>query len=463
MNNKYIQAATVVITIALGLSFSGCSKQDEFLDAKSDQKLIVPETLDDYQLLLNNESVFNSQADPGLPLVSSESYYVLPTTWSSLFDVVEKNAYIWAKDLYEGSLVTTRDWSNPYSQVYYANTILDGLSDLTPSTSEIKRWNEIKGAALFYRSYAFYSLVQAFSVPFDSATFATDPGIPIRLSSDLNIKSTRSSVKHCYDQILSDLEVAISLLPTNASLKTQPSKLTANALLARIYLSIGNYEKAYQYANESLQINSTLTDYNTLTPTNFTITTAFLEEDIFHRTVVPYLVMLRSRGIIDSTLYKSYATNDLRRSHFFINFNGQIRFRGSYDFRNQTFSGLANDEIYLIRAESSARLGRVAPALEDLNTLLKTRFNNSVPYVPITAANKEEALAVILKEREKELLYRGLQWTDLRRLNKKGNYNRTITRVIDNNTYKLVPNDARYALPIPVQEIQLSNLEQNPR
>jgi len=40
---------------------------------------------------------------------------------------------------------------------------------------------------------------------------------------------------------------------------------------------------------------------------------------------------------------------------------------------------------------------------------------------------------------------------------------KTVTHVINGVTYTLLPNDKRYALPIPDQEIQLTGIPQNVR
>jgi len=55
---------------------------------------------------------------------------------------------------------------------------------------------------------------------------------------------------------------------------------------------------------------------------------------------------------------------------------------------------------------------------------------------------------------------RTLRYTDLKRLNKEG-ANITLTRFIKGQTYTLLPNDPRYALPIPDDVIQVSGMPQN--
>jgi len=68
-----------------------------------------------------------------------------------------------------------------------------------------------------------------------------------------------------------------------------------------------------------------------------------------------------------------------------------------------------------------------------------------------------------LKERRKELLFRGLRWTDLRRLNLDPRFAVTLARNVSGQIYSLPPEDPRYAWPIPDDEIQASGIPQNPR
>jgi starch-binding outer membrane protein, SusD/RagB family len=449
------------ILVACSILFS-CKKQDNFLSAKPDQALLIATTLADYQLLLNNESVLNF-GDPGLGTIcADDDFYVMNSDWASAL-APERNGYIWAKNFYENDAFY-QDWINPYNQVYYCNNILEGLSKLQPSAGNQAQFNQIKGSALYFRCYAFYNLVQTFAMPYDSLTANTDLGICIRLSTDFNSASARATVQQSYDQILLDLQTALDLLPATPTVKTQPSKWAANALFARIYLALRNYSKASLYANACLSQSSTLTDYNTLGLSTFNISNTFLEEEIFHTSMNTYSLATRTRAFIDSNLYNSYDPNDLRKTLFFImSSTGLPQFRGSYDYVGNKFSGLATDEIYLIRAECNARNGNTAAAMDDLNTLMIKRWKNNGSWVPFAATDANDALKKVLSERRKELILRGLRWTDLRRLNKEAAFKKTLTRIINGTTYTLPPNDIKYAVPIPLSEIQLSGIPQNPR
>jgi hypothetical protein len=84
-------------------------------------------------------------------------------------------------------------------------------------------------------------------------------------------------------------------------------------------------------------------------------------------------------------------------------------------------------------------------------------------FVPITADNETKALKIILEERRKELVTRGLRWSDLRRLNMDPRFQVTLERTYNGEIYQLLPDDKRYTFPIPQDEIDRSGLEQNDR
>ena len=99
--------------------------------------------------------------------------------------------------------------------------------------------------------------------------------------------------------------------------------------------------------------------------------------------------------------------------------------------------------------------------MQDLNALLTSRFKQGT-FQPYNATNPQDALQLILEERRKELVCRGLRFTDLRRLNKEG-AGIMLSRVVNSKTYQLAPNDLRYTLPIPNDAIEGSLIVQNPR
>jgi hypothetical protein len=442
----------------------GCRKA--FLAQKPSTDLLVPNSLNVLQELLDNTQVMN--ISPALGEVSADNYYFLYTTWLQL-DTKEYNAYIWAPDLYDGQGLVS-DWDIPYQQVFYANTVLQGLAGIQPDSTDQAEWNMLKGWALFSRAFAFYNVIQLFAKPYDSATAAIDFGIPIRLSPDINVKTTRASMQASYAQILSDLNAAEGLLPAEIPVSNlnRPCKLAAQALFARIYLSVRDYADAGKYADSVLKEYSYLFDYNT---PGIGGPIPFQNDmpEILYQSNFPQpgngniLEGLICNGcIVDTNLIASYDSNDLRQSvYYFQELPDTFTLTGGYSGTIFPFSGLATDELYLIRAECSARAGQTTNALNDLDSLLAHRWKTGT-FTPYPIASATEALDTILVERRKELTFRGLRWSDLRRLNHEG-WNIILTRNLNGVIYTLLPSDSDlYTLPIPPDVINFSGIKQNP-
>lgn len=449
--------ALLLFTTAL---LTSCSK--DWLDAKSDKALVIPSSIKDLQGILDNTTVFNNNF-PGLGEIGSGDYYMVFSAWNALSSKEEKNAYSWATDIYEGS-PERGNWGRLYAMVFYANNALKGIAEITPSNADKDAWNNVKGSALFYRSMAFFHLAQLYAKPYDETTAATDLGIPLRLSPDINEKSTRASLQQTYAQITNDLQEAVRLLPPKPSYYTRPSDAAAFALLANTFLIMGNYDKALLYADSCLQIQPTLLDYNTLTVTSSTSNYPVPKtnsEIIFYGQIFNFTSFIPPRPVVDTALKAMYSVDDLRRSVFFK--SASPVFFGHYTQSRNLFGGLAINEMYLVRAECNARKGNVTAAMDDLDALLIKRWKNTATYTPVVPVDAEDALRIILTERRKELPFRGIRWWDLRRLNKDPRFDTTLTRVLNDQTYTLPPNDARYVLPIPEEEIRISGIEQNQR
>lgn len=78
--------------------------------------------------------------------------------------------------------------------------------------------------------------------------------------------------------------------------------------------------------------------------------------------------------------------------------------------------------------------------------------------------NNNELLHKIILERRKELVFRGLRWTDLRRLNKETEFAITLRRTVKGMEYVLPPNDPRYTQQIPFSVISFNkDMPQNIR
>ena len=439
--------------IASFFIFPGCEK---YLDKKPDLSLAVPSTLADLRALLDGETMNGHTA---YQIVSSDDIFADDISWAS-FGSTLKNVFIWENIEANSS----SEWSSPYRNIFYSNTVLDLLSKIKLNTDQERNESDhIKGSALFYRADNYFQLSQNFCEPYNATSADALLGLPLRLNNNVQEVETRANLKETYDQILFDLNEAFELLPEKVISKNRPSKVAAKALLARIYLSMELYDKALASANDALQMQSDLLTYSELpgNPSAIYIFPRFNAEVIYHSQLNNYGKM-RSM-FIDSTLISTYDTNDLRLSYYFINTNdGHKNFKNSYTGDYRIFSGLATDELYLIKSECLARSNKITEAIQTLNTFLETRWKPGT-FVPYVTADADSALDIILNERRKSLVYRGQRWSDLRRLNNDTRTSTTIKRVINGVTYQLTPNDPKYVFLIPQNEIELSGIEQNPR
>lgn len=447
----------VVLFVFTGLVVFSCKKS--WMEEKSDKTLDVPTTVTAFQALLDNTGTMNDSR-PALGEESADNYYVTNTMFATYIPT-DRNIYLWEKEVYVDK-ESDINWNACYKQVYHTNIVLDGIDEVAAEDIGTPAWNNVKGSAHFFRAEAFFNVAQIFAKPY-SLTFPDEPGIPLRLTPDPKVKSVRAGLQETYEQILSDLHTAAGYLPVVPQYKTRPSKPAAYALLSRVYLTMQDYAHAFVYADSCLKLYDSLLDYNSINTTPTYPITSLNKEVIFHSTMANYF---QARGVIvDTNLYKSYKVNDLRQKVFFkTNTNGGMRFVGTYtggNTGNIFFCGIATDEVLLTRAECYARAGNITAAMKDLNTLMIKRWKTGA-FVPFTASTTSEAMSLILEERRKETLFRGLRWVDLRRLNSEG-ANITITRVVDNKTYTLPPNSPRYTLPLPPEVINITGVPQNER
>ncbi|MFE2861773.1 RagB/SusD family nutrient uptake outer membrane protein [Sphingobacterium multivorum] len=448
---------TIIISITLGfatLIFGAC---DKYLDVQSNNKLVVPKELDDLQKLLDNVRVMNNNfCSRGEK--ACDDYFIPESNYKALNDV-EKLDYIWEDSQYNFS----NDWSSMYNVVYIANLVLERLDKIDRNEQNAAKWDGIKGAALFFRANSYLSLLWTYAKAYQKNAAETDLGIVLRETSDFNVKSVRASVEDSYRKVITDLETSISLLPLESDHVVQPSKPAVYGVLARAYLSMRQYDLALKYVELYLQRRNELLDYNNSNEVKLTASfpfSLFNKETTFYMELKP-TILSNSYSNIDSVLYRSYDSNDLRKQGYFKVLNNVINFKGQYSGSTLLFGGAATDEMYLMRAECLARAGKLVEAQADLNKLLATRYKTGT-YKPYLFMDSGEVLKVILIERRKELVYRGLRWMDIKRLNLEGQ-EIILKRVVDGKEYRLLPNENRYALPLPADIVRIAGIPQNPR
>ncbi|OQP59570.1 hypothetical protein A3860_36890 [Niastella vici] len=438
------------------LVFTACNKNK--LRENTDTSLLIINTVDNAQALLDNTNTMRET--PGLSELSADDYFLTDT--SAANNKVELNTYFWKPDIFEGQTLYG-DWYYPYQQVYIANSILEAMPKLANSGNQSDR-DRIAGSARFIRAYALFNVVLEFAKLY-SPQAGTDLGIPVRLSPDPAIPSSRATVKATYDQVIDDCKQSLPLLPgtIDNKRKNRPCLAAGYALLARVYLVMADYTNARLYADSCLQLHNKLIDYNGVSTTDPFPFNNSNEEVIYQSNLLSTINLFNQDNfVVDSTLYKSYDSHDLRKQLFYTKNNDSLPvLKPGYSGTIFRFSGLATDEMLLIRAEANARLQNTSDALNDLNALLEKRWSGT--YTPLTASSPAAALELVLAERRRELVFRGLRWADIRRYNRE-NQGISLKRVMNGKEYTLPANSNLFVLPIPPDVISsVQGLQQNPR
>ncbi|MCR5697107.1 MAG: RagB/SusD family nutrient uptake outer membrane protein [Marinilabiliaceae bacterium] len=126
-----------------------------------------------------------------------------------------------------------------YQNISAANTLIKRIQD-SPVSETVK--NQCIGQAKFFRAYSYWELVQNFG----DVVLLTEP---IGTS---GLGLARSPKADVYAQIVKDLKEAAELLPSEWTGvdKGRVTSGACEALLARTYLFMGDYENAYTYADK---------------------------------------------------------------------------------------------------------------------------------------------------------------------------------------------------------------------
>lgn len=429
---------------------ASCSR---FLDEKSNSSLAMPETLEDNQALLDRYYVLGINATGGE--VSADDIYVTDADFAGMPTEAEKRLYTWQPD--RVAIASGNDWENCFAKINIFNTVLFNLKQY-----DIKGSENVRGQALVFRAACYLEAAQLWCLAYDEKSAASLLGLPLRLDPDINIPSVRSNLKATYTQILADLHTAVDLLPVSQVAATRPSKVTALGYLCRAYLYMGDYSNALKYGKQALSYYNTLLDYNTLNP-DASYPVSFLNAEVLLPTSMAYSPFLTSsKAKIPASVYSAYQSGDLRKVIFFrITPAGDVLFKGNYSGNSGRMTCLATDELYLSVAEAYAFENDVVNAMATLNQLLVKRWATAT-FHPLSANSRLEAIDVIRKERRKELLFRGLRWADIKRYNREGE-GISLQRIVQGITYKLPPNDPRFAIAIPADVVTMTGMPQNGR
>ncbi|WP_302614737.1 RagB/SusD family nutrient uptake outer membrane protein [uncultured Bacteroides sp.] len=449
----------IIAVAALTASFASC---DKFMDTVPKGK-VIPTTTDDFKSMIIDVTA-SSVAYPTANVCSDDVF-------NNNLDGNTSNgrAYYWMEDFYKENEKDPA-WNAPYEQMYKMNVVVENIMGATEGTLEEKE--AILAEAKCWRAYYNWYLQSLYAPAYQASTAATDLSVPLVLIADLEAKHSRATVEEVTSAIWADLQNAETLLPENAANDYRPNKAAVYALKARIYFYMCEYDKAAEQAKLALAENSALNDMRTWSFKNEEKPFAGINNKPLNPRESPERIWYQSTGFssmitsycISDDLQAMYAASDLRFKFWFTNRTrgGDIWEDGRYRYLQELDYSFTVPEMMLIEAEALARKND-AKALDILNELRMTRFQTE-DYVPLTEADGDDLLAIVLAERRRELALSGLRWLDMKRLAKDGRYTQTLIRTLNGVDYKLEPDSKLYLFPIPPQVLSLnSNIIPNDR
>ncbi len=149
-------------------------------------------------------------------------------------------------------------WMMYYDAIASINLFLDNVDQIpTSSTAEQAAIAKYKGEAYLLRAYYYHQLVKRYAKDYEPSSATTDKGLPIVTTYDLTFKPTRSSVEATYQQILSDIASAKTLLTTVGTPGAiRMTKDCITALEARVYLCMHKFDEAAAAADVLISSNT---------------------------------------------------------------------------------------------------------------------------------------------------------------------------------------------------------------
>ena len=320
-------------------------------------------------------------------------------------------------------------WNSMYTIIYQCNAALTGIEASTGLTPVTK--SQLTGESKLIRAFANFYLVNLFGdVPLITAT-----------DYEMNSRVTRVSADEVYAKIITDLQEASTLMGNDypaieddlfTKSRARANRYCALALLARVYLYRGVWQKAEEAATEVIEASDKyvlVQDLNSVFLKNSSEaiwqiqpqtpgTTGATNEAYYFVNFNPNYNILRLE------LLNSFEDGDLRRSAWTSSTtdgNGEVSYAYKYK-QSDPFGPLLEystqlrlAEMYLIRAEASARLGNISASVEDVDAIRARAGLASVTeqYEDISA---EQLLTSIAHERRVELFTEsGHRWLDLKR------------------------------------------------
>lgn len=380
---------------------------------------------------------------------------------------------------------TSGFWSTGYVTISRCNNVIDNLEGKDVGGITAKDLDNLRAEALFLRALAHFDMVTLYALPYTyvkanqaSLKPAQKLGVPYVKHTDPAGKPERDAVLDVYQYIVDDLldaERAIDPAYVRAGVKDKKAVVTLpviQALLSRVYLYMGEWQKAADYATKVISNNNyalyEADEYADVWTNDIggseVIFENYIDMDHLSNTACSYMTFPDgSYGdcIASQALYNLYEDGDVRKELFrqdkdetpglwwTLKYEG----KGIYVPDASNTAILRLSEMYLNRAEALVHGATVAgtTALDDLNAITSRRG---------ATAYTNAGMQAIKLERRKELAWEGHYFFDLARWGDSVTREACYNLQADNQNIPFP--DHRWALPLPKGELEVNeNLVQN--
>lgn len=351
-------------------------------------------------------------------------------------------------------------WDAIYEVVNQANNIIDAAPNVEDASQELI--NQSLGEAYLLRGLAFFDAARIWGgIP----GVIGDLGVPLPLEPSREATfPERASLQATYDQVGSDLNQALNLLPeTNSFGAGRVDAATARALLARYHLYLGNYAQASDFASQVINDGrfSLVPNYADIFAGENTAESIFelqfnnADQSSLRFWYAPGAIGGRGELAAHDQFFESISDNDERKDLFGFDEVGGFTYPTKYikagDIDNAHILRLA--EMYLIRAEADLMENKGDPTA-DVNAV-RTRAGLDPLAGPVTMDD-------ILEERKVEFAFEGHRWFDLVRTGRALTVLASVPRTNTPGDPAMLTDPQRQIFPIPLLELNANaNLVQN--
>lgn len=449
-----------------------------------------------------NQAVLGIYADFKSSSLYSGLLTLLPDIQADLVYAVDgySNTYgdIWRWEILANNNEITAVWAALYGVIGDCNFFFDyeqRLRESLVSDDDIEELDELCGEVHFARALAYSELIKMYCKAYDPETAAEELGVILVDSYHNPGRIIRSSLKESYEFVLADLaeaEKGITLDETNGS--PYFTKSVVNALYARVYLYMQDWDKAIEYStkvidDKYLKLSSASRQYTAeetyyqymwnhdrateiIWKVGFTTTSyggrlgqVFLNYN--YRYYLPDYVPA-------TWALNLYSNKDLRYDSFFetirtgythgLSWPLLVKYYGNQEFLQSNILHVNMPKVfrlseqYLIRAEARCRKGEFGAAAKDITTLRTARYSD----YGSTSLSSANWLQTISEERVRELYMEGFRLQDLKRWHQGFERKPQTASVKEGSSLKIDADDPLFVWPIPQHELNCPGSEVQP-